>query len=366
MTDHVAEVQRRSASNADLAVAAPPLVGRFDHDLATDQPTRALAASVLDEVTAGLRAGQTHYVDVPGIGELRELLAAHLTATGRYDATAAGTVVTAGVQEARFLTVQVLSETFTRVALPSVVHPGMRQALGVRAPAQRFTMACDAENGYLVPVAEVERALAAGADLVVLESPVRLTGAAYDAAAVRRIAEALQRHDAHAIWDEGFAPWSESAPPLAHESAAAGRVTAIGEAFPGAGLEAWSLGYIATQPERVAGFAKLKQIMSICTSTPAQLAAIALAKSGNVGVAAERAELAALRGELVAAATADGVVALPGACAHVVAIAGVAVAPVGAADGAEFGAPGTARLRVAPSGATQNVLRAVARRGGAR
>jgi aspartate/methionine/tyrosine aminotransferase len=368
MTDHVAEIQRRLAANADLAAVAPPPVGRFAHDFVADQPTSAIAPALLDEVTAALRAGQTHYVDVPGLAALRERIAANLAAAGRATPDKAGVVVTAGVQEARFLAIQVLSETFDVVAVPDVVHPGVRTALGIRASAGRLELRTDAAQGYLVPVAEVERALAAGARLLVLESPVRLSGAAYDTASVRRIAELVAAHDAHVVLDDGFAPWATSpVASLALEAAAAGRVTLIGEVLPGAGLEAWSLGFIAGAAERTAGFTKLKQIMSICTSTPAQLAAIALDREGAGDVTGRRAALAAARAELLTAAAVAGLRVVPGHCAHVVAVAGVATTPVGALDGAAFGAPGTARLRVDDDGATQHALRPLAGgRGGAR
>jgi len=361
MTDHVAEIQRRLAANADLTAAAPAPVGRHAFDLIADQPTRAIADAILDEVTLGLRAGQTHYVDVPGIAALREQLATALRVAGRADVETAGVVVTAGIQEARFLTIQVLAESHGVVAVPDVVHPGVRQALGIRAPASVVTMATDPARGHLVSVAEVERALAGGARLLLLESPVRLTGAAYDADAVGRIAELVARHDAHVVVDDGFAPWSDApVASLALAPAAAGRVTTIGEVLPGAGLEAWSLGFIATQKERTAGFTKLKQIMSICTSTPAQLAAVALGRDGADDVGAARSALAAARRDAVAAAEAAGLRVLPGQCAHVMAVAGVAAAPVGSLDGAAFGAPGAARLLVTPDGATATVLRSAA------
>lgn len=361
MTDHIAEIQRRLAANADLTAAAPTLVGRHAFDLIADQPTRAIADTILDEVTLGLRAGQTHYVDVPGIATLREQLAIALRVAGRADVETAGIVVTAGVQEARFLTIQVLAESYGVVAVPDVVHPGMRQAIGIRAPTSVVTMATNPALGHLVNVDEVERALARGARLLLLESPVRLTGAAYDADAVSHIAELIARFDAHVVLDDGFTPWSETpVASLALAPASLGRVTTIGEVLPGAGLEAWSLGFIATQKERTAGFTKLKQIMSICTSTPAQLAAVMLGRDGQGDVVAARSALAAARQDAVTAAEAAGFRVLQGQCAHVVAVAGAAAAPVGSLDGSAFGAPGAARLLVDPDGATATVLRSAA------
>lgn len=360
MTDQLQTIRARTTGNLDLSVPAPRLIGRFEFDMSTDQPSGSLPVEVLDAVGAALTAGQTHYVDVPGIGTLRELLAEHLRSARRAEVGADGIVVTAGVQEARFLAIQVLSESFPMVAVPDVVHPGVRNALGVRLPADLIRMRTSRASGHLAPVDEIARALGAGAKLIVVESPSRLTGAAYSGDEVRRIAELIADHEAHAILDDGFAPWSEtSVASLAVEPAAAGRVTVIGEALPGIGLEAWSIGVLATNPELVPGITKLKQIMSICTSTPSQLAAIEVLQRGLADLEGARNALAKAREQLAEYARGMGVEVLTGECANVVALVGAV--PVGAADGATFGAQGVARLRVDES-KTAVVLQALAAR----
>jgi aminotransferase len=357
MIDHLDLVQRRTAANHDLAFASPPLTGGYASDLAADHPTAQLPAAILDAVTAQLRAGQTHYVDVPGIAPLRKRLSDALRAEGRSPAEAAGVVVTAGIQEARFLAIQVLAETHRHVALPDVVHPGVRQALGVRLPERRATMATDPARGYQVPLAEIDRVLAAGANLLVLESPVRLTGAHYDAATMRAIGERVAAAGAQLILDDGMAPWAGKPATCAADAA---HVTVIGEAFPGVGLEAWALGFIAGAAERTASYAKLKQIMSICTSTPSQLAAVAAVDAGATDVSERRTALAAARDRLIRHAHALGLRALPGGAAHVLAVTGAQHAPAGAAAGAAFGAPATLRLLVEPESLAAAVLTAAA------
>jgi len=353
LIDHLREVQRRTAMNDDLSTPAPTLVGRFAFDVASDQPSADLPLDVLDGVTKALFAGQTHYVDVPGMGRLRQLLSDHLRVTERADVAADAVVVTAGIQEARFLAIQVLSETYPVVAVPEVVHPGIRNALGVRRPHEVLRLSAAPEDGYLAPIGAIEEALEAGAKLLVLETPSRLSGATYDAQSVRTIADLLVKHDAHAILDTGFAAWSEAPmPSLALQPNAEGRVTLISEALPGVGLEAWSLGVLATSSEHLAGITKLKQIMSICTSTPSQLAAIEFFDRGLQDVTSVRNSLAKARREAVEQAMAVGATVVPGSCANVLAVATIDGTPVGAADGSVFGAPGVARLRIDGDAAT--------------
>lgn len=367
MIDHIRTVRARTEANVDLAFRAPGPVGRFAFDVSADQPTAALPDALLDAVEAALRAGQTHYVDVPGMANLRAHVASALTTAGRYPTSAEHVVVTASVQEARFLALQVLSETLPVVAVPEVVHPGVRQALGVRAPREVLVMPVDASRGFVVDPAAVEAALAAGARLVFLEAPVRLSGARYAGDALARIAAAIDAHDAHLVLDDGFVAWLD-----AHDHgalaglASSGRLTTLSEVLPGIGLEGWALGALATSPAHVAGITKLKQIMSICTSTPTQVAAIEAFERGLDDPDARLARARSARASAAAAARSAGGDVVPGDCAHVLAVRGLAGVPTGAADGALFGAPGVVRLKTDGTAAASVLRSHGVRAGGAR
>src|SRR5262249_19595787 len=123
-------------------------------------------------------------------------------------------------------------------------------------------------------------ALADGIRLVYLESPSRLTGAAYQPEAIAEIGALVAAHDATVIWDQGLAPWVHRRPyaSILTRPGLAERAIALGEAWPGLGLEAWFVGYLAASSTIVDAIRTYKQIVSICTSTAAQYAAIAAAE----------------------------------------------------------------------------------------
>ncbi len=329
---------------------------RTSHDLSVDQPDGSLAGAAIDTAIAALQSGQTHYVDVPGIPPLREKAAAWLQSMGLADYAPANVVITAGSQESRFLTLQMIGEALRSVGLPDVVHPGACQAAGVRSLIVH-RLPCDEGAGYLPTLDGLRAALANGCRLLYLESPSRLTGVAYDGAAVAEIAALVQQHDAAVIWDQGLAPWvSGDYRSLGAEPGLAGRVAVMGELWPGVGLESLLIGYIGANAEWVASITSQKQIMSICTSTPSQYAAL---KSADVFADRHPARLA----ELQAARQRLPVAALSGAAVHLVAArltqaqrAALHAAGFDVADGADFGAPGITRLAVTSDSALADAL----------
>ena len=268
------ELLAEHETNTALSMPALAPVARHDLDLSADGLLSPLDERIIAASSEALEAGHTHYVDVPGIAPLRAAIAESLNdATGaRYQP--GNIIVTAGVQESRFLTIQKIGENFESIAVPAVAHPGAQKALGVRA-RNVIPLPVDAQRGYLPPVAAISEVVAGGCRLLYLESPSRLTGAAYTADEVAAISQALQDGGASAIWDQGLAPWVDGdCPSLAALEDAPALFTTIGEAFPGMGLASWHIGYIAAPEDQIPAMQSQKQIMAICTSTAAQYAAL--------------------------------------------------------------------------------------------
>ncbi|MEM7734337.1 MAG: aminotransferase class I/II-fold pyridoxal phosphate-dependent enzyme [Deinococcota bacterium] len=320
-------------------------------DLSTDQPTTALEPDVIASTIEALESGQTHYVDVPGIMPLREAVVSFLTKLGITGYDASQIVITASVQEARFLTLQTMLTS--SVAIPEVVHPGVKKALGVRVPDVHM-LEVDTNTGMLPTLNSLREVLEKGVKTVYLESPVRLTGAVFEASVATEISQLVASHGATLICDQGLAPWVLADGVFAYAPMPASTTTFIGDIFPGVGLEAMPLGFIATDSEYVVGITKLKQIMSICTSTASQYAALKISETYD-----------AKRGELIKElkATRDaleqqlGGHILPGHVASLIALGADAKASLEGysyADGADFGAANTLRLLVSNSLVSSN------------
>ena len=353
-----AEILAQHDKNKALNAPLPAPVARHAKDLSADGMLSALDERIIAASSEALEAGQTHYVDVPGIAPLRAAIADYLNSAAGASYEPGNIIVTAGVQESRFLTVQKIGENFDNIGVPAVVHPGVQKALGVRA-RNVINIAVDAARGHLPAVEAISAAVAAGCRLLYLESPSRLSGAAYSADEVAAIGQLLQASGAAAIWDQGLAVWAEGGcRSLASIENAPAQVTAIGEAWPGMGLASWFIGYIAAPEEQIPAMQSQKQIMAICTSTAAQYAALEAGGLFDEALESRRAQLRRLRSDIVDSAAKLKLELIAGDALNIVALrasedaaAKLSAAGFEVADGGNFGAPDVMRLNVNPAAA---------------
>lgn len=334
-------IQQKHEANRLLHAPFISQVPKAEKDLSTDQPTRALEPAVIASTIEALESGQTHYVDVPGIMPLREAIVAFLGTQGVTGYDPSGIVITASVQEARFLALQILIES--SVAIPEVIHPGVKKALGVRPP-QLHSLAIDKSKGMLPTLESLQQVVEQGVKVIYLESPVRLTGATYEASEAAKIGQLIESHDATLICDQGLASWVASYDPISSAN-----TTLIGDVFPGVGLEGLPLGFIATSSEQVGEMTKLKQIMSICTSTASQYAALKISETYEEK---RRELLNTFQARRQALEQNLSTHVLPGQTATLLALKADASASLQGysyADGNDFGAPDVIRLLLSES-----------------
>lgn len=367
----IAKILDEFAANDFLNAAAPPLMPASPGDLRVSYPASRPNQSAVKAASQALQSGQTHYVDVPGIGPLREALATYLSTSMGASYTMADILVTAGVQEARFLAIQKIGEEFESILVPEVVDPGVLRALGVRKlPVKRLVV--DPET-KLPRLEAIEEAIAGGGSLLYLESPSRLSGKAYDSDQVAALARLVRENDAAVIWDQGLAPWLASSAfnSLAAQENMSERVTVLGEAWPGAGLDSWFIGYIAAPPHWFEPMRSQKQIMAICTATASQYAALEAAQSYPELHLEQIRQLRQRQQSVRDIADKINVFALPSDIASFVALrmlphkkeqalAALTQADYQAADGANFGAPDVIRLTITLDEHAEKALQSLA------
>ncbi len=354
-------VRRLLAADAlQLEIPGPLASGR---DLSGDHPIFDLAPEARRAASDALEAGETHYADVPGIAPLREAVARSLAGWGMTVDAGEGLIIAAGEQEARFLALQTLAHAGYRVVLPSVVHPGARKAVALgRVTVDRMPL----DAATMTPaIDDVARALALGRPALYLESPNRLTGKVIERPQVEAIAEEARRADAFVVWDASLAPWVPPEPAPAMIGALPGmaeRTITLGTLWSGAGVDGWLAAYLAGPPALFGQARSLKQIIAICTTTPAQWGVLGILKAGTEALAARRAHLQRIKTE-AARHLRSGVLA--GEAASVLAVRpreplDLSRLPARPMPGEPFGAPGVLRFTVTPSGEVVGALRALA------
>lgn len=358
-------VIQRHRSNDLLQDPLLAAVQQSETDLSVDQPTMELDPDVVQETVEALKAGNTHYAPVPGVESLREALANHVNSGGLSAYESEDILVTAGVQEARFLSLQKVGEMFDCVAMPEVVDPGVRKAAAVRQLDVRF-LPVDTETGMLLTLRTLEEALHDGCRLFYLELPARISGAFYNPCTVDAVADLFESFGASVILDQGLKPWaSDECVSLASLPGMASRTVALGEVWPGVGLEGLMIGYIAARGEWWEHMRSQKQIQSICTSTASQFAAIKAAEVYGRVHETKASELMEKRREALELMPKLDAQALTGGAVNVIGLqlsrpehARMTLREHGYcfANGADFGAPHAIRLSVTYGGTVIEAL----------
>jgi aspartate/methionine/tyrosine aminotransferase len=229
---------------------------------------------VIDKIMESVYNGETHYVDVPGNPKLRTQIGEYLSSEGI--SKGGDILVTAGIQEARFLTVQVLGKALGKVVFPQVVHPGLREVLTVRDLDHDFIQ-IGTDPRMLVPPAAVNNALSDGVKVLYIESPSRFSGGCYKKDELDEIVSLCKKHYVALIIDSGLHALIKGS----RDSSACSfqiddTIFVIGEAWPGCGIDDLYIGYILASEDMVKKIATQKQVISICTSAPSQNGAIAV------------------------------------------------------------------------------------------
>ncbi len=354
---HTEDAVRRLQATEALQLAMPgPLAA--GQDLSGDHPAFDLAPEARRAASDALEAGETHYADVPGIAPLRDAVAGALAGWGMHVDAEQGLIIASGEQEARFLALHALAHVGYGIVLPSIVHPGARKAAALgQVKVSRVPLVIDA----------ISHTLASGKNALYLESPNRLTGKIIEGPLVRAIAEEAVRADAIVIWDASLAPWVPEDSPyelIGTLPGMAERTITIGTLWSGAGVEGWLAAYLAGPPALFGRARNLKQIIAICTTTPAQWGVLGVLKAGTESLITRRAQLRRIKSEAASQFPAG---VLAGEATSV-----LAVRPPGDVDprslaakpmaGEAFGAPGILRFTVTPTGEVVGALRAIAAR----
>lgn len=181
----VRRIRTASRRPASLGLVAPGVVS-----LAMGEPDGATPDPVVEAAVDALRAGRTHYAPATGSVELRDALAAHLTAGAGRPVGPEQVVVTHGGSAGLAAALMALVDPGDTVLVPEPTyslygdHLAMLGARGVWVPNTP-------DGGLDLDRIEAE---AAGARLIVICNPVNPTGHVFGPAELDGLAGVLERH----------------------------------------------------------------------------------------------------------------------------------------------------------------------------
>lgn len=227
---------------------------------------------------AGIKAiedNHTAYLPTDGLAELRTRIAAKLTSENNIAATADKITVTPGLTTAILLCYLAILDPGDEVILPQPLFPPYYElaklAGGVPVPVSTFP-------DFQLSAERIAQKLTPKTKAIVVNSPNNPTGAVYDEAELRKIAELAKKHELIVISDEIYEYFCYDKPHFSIGSIYKDTLTLNGFSKAYA-MTGWRVGYVHGPTDIIEAINQLQQYIVFSSSSIAQYAALQALKS---------------------------------------------------------------------------------------
>jgi aspartate aminotransferase len=353
--------------------------GRRVIHLEIGEPDFATPDHIVQAGMRALRDGHTHYCPAPGLPELREACAVHLSAHRGLDIDPGRVVVAPGAKPFLFFGVLATCDPGDEVIYPNPGFPIYESVIRF-AGATPVPLPLVEERGFAFTADDLAERLSPRTRLVILNSPANPTGGIVPPQLTAEIAAVLAGRDCWILSDEVY---SEMLYGGRHDTVAAHHglldrtllVDGFSKTF---AMTGWRLGYAALPEALVEPITRLLINSVSCTAPAVQLAGVAALQGPRDDVLAMMAEFDRRRDAVVA-----GLNGLPGvSCvmpqgafyafpnitgtgmdARAVADRLLSEAGVAVLAGTAFGAYGEGYLRLSYANSLENIAEAIAAMG---
>jgi aspartate/methionine/tyrosine aminotransferase len=273
-----------------------------------DTPPHVVAAA-----EDALARGLTHYVPSPGIPELREAVARHLSTTGRLDTSPDRVVITPGGKPVMFFTMLALCQPGDEVIVPDPGFP-MYASIAAFTGATVVPLRLRPENGFRVDPDELAALVTDRTRLLVLNSPHNPCGSVLSRGDVEAIAAVALERDLVVLSDEIYSSLSFDGrcPSVLDVDGMAERTVLLDGWSKTFAMTGWRLGYGVFPAPLVEPVTRLVVNSVSCVPAFSQHAAIAALEGPWDAVDAMRESFRSRRQVVV-----DGLNAIPGVSCQV-------------------------------------------------
>ena len=281
--------------------------GRTIIHLEIGEPDFDTPPHVVEAGARALREGHTHYCPAPGLPELREAAADHLTRTRGVTVDPARVLVAPGAKWFLFFGVLAVAGEGDEVIYPNPGYPIYESAINWSG-AKAVPLPITEETGFAFTASDLAERLTPRTRMVILNSPANPTGGALDRELNAEIVEILADHDCWILSDEIY---SELLYEGVHDSITAHGLldrTILLDGFSKTyAMTGWRLGYAAVPPALIEPLSRFLINSVACTAPAVQLAGVAALTGPHDAIDAMVAEFVRRREVLV-----DGLNRLPG------------------------------------------------------
>jgi aminotransferase len=255
-----------------MAQGRPDVIslGRADPDLPTPPHIIEAAKRALDD-------GATHYTHWQGRADLRETIAEKCRRDYGVDVGADQVIVTAGSQEAMYVTFQALLDPGDEVLLADRHYTSYSRGIRLAGGVPVY-MPTNEARAFVVDPDEVEGLVSPRTKMLVVVSPENPTGAVIPPGTIDALGRLALRHDLLVVADDIYERFVYEGPP--HKSIAAvpglgGRTIMINGFSKTYAMTGWRVGYMVVPRPLVAVVEVIKHTLTICAPAVSQAAALA-------------------------------------------------------------------------------------------
>jgi aspartate/methionine/tyrosine aminotransferase len=221
--------------------------------LSIGDPDFATPAPIVDTAVAAMRAGDTHYSDIPGRPALREAIARDHRDTGGAEVGPENVIVLAGAQNALFSASLCLFEPGDEVLVLDPMYVTYEATVRVSG-ASLIPVPPVAESGFRPDPRAIEKAVTPKTRAILFANPSNPSGVAMTRAELEAIADIARRYDLWVISDEVYAALTFDAPHLSIAAlpGMAERTVTVGSLSKSQAMTGWRCGWVVG-PELLIG-----------------------------------------------------------------------------------------------------------------
>ena len=287
----------------EKAQGRPGLIslGRGDPDLPTPR-------YIIEAAKRALDAGATHYTSWQGRPDLREAIAQKCRRDYRLDVSVDQVIVTAGGQEAVFVTFQALLNEGDEVLIADPHYNSYSRAIRLAGGVPGFVPCVEADAFALDPNA-VEARITPRTKILVVITPNNPTGAVIPGSTIRQLADLALRHNLLVVADdiyERFVFGEARHVSIASIPELADRTIVINGFSKTYAMTGWRIGYLIPPRPLVPAMEVIKHTLTICAPAVSQAAGLAALTGPQEPVQEMRETLAERRAVLLAGCEALG------------------------------------------------------------
>lgn len=220
--------------------------------LSIGDPDFATPDFITEAAVGALRAGDTHYTEIPGRPALREAIAERYAKRLGRPVAAANVITLAGAQNALFASALCLLQAGDEVLALDPMYVTYEATLRASG-ATLVRVSCDADAGFRPDIARISAAITPRTRAIFLSNPNNPTGVMLSAKELQGIAELAIAHDLWVVVDEVYESlcYQREHVSLASLPGMAERCVIVGSLSKSHAMTGWRVGWIIADAQLV-------------------------------------------------------------------------------------------------------------------